>query len=109
MLRLDASPGRVEVGALAPLEVERLVTFPVESGMAGLPDLDEIRSVSKFGLSAVTVVFKEGTDIYRARQLVQERMQSVREQLPEGVQPQLAPLSTPIGHAWAQRRQSVQR
>src|SRR5574342_685539 len=50
--------------ALAPLEVERLITFPVESRMAGLPDLEKIRSVSKFGLSSVTVVFKEGTDIY---------------------------------------------
>ena len=58
--------------ALAPLEIEQLITFQVETAMAGLPDIEEIRSVSKFGLSAVTVVFNEGTDIYRARQLVQD-------------------------------------
>ncbi len=84
--------------ALAPLEVERLITFPVESGMAGLPDLEEMRSVSKFGLSAVTIVFKEGTDIFRARQLVQERLADVREAIPAGYgSPEMGPISTGLG------------
>ncbi len=87
--------------ALAPLEVERLITFPVESGMAGLPDLEEIRSVSKFGLSSVTVVFKEGTDIYRARQLVQERLSEVREAIPTGYgSPEMGPITTGLGEVF---------
>jgi cobalt-zinc-cadmium resistance protein CzcA len=84
--------------ALAPLEVERLITFPVESGMAGLPDLEQIRSVSKFGLSAVTIVFREGSDIFRSRQLVQERLADVREAIPQGYgSPEMGPISTGLG------------
>jgi cobalt-zinc-cadmium resistance protein CzcA len=87
--------------ALAPLEVERLITFPVESSMAGLPDLEEIRSVSKFGLSAVTVVFEEGTDIYRARQLVQERLAEARDAIPEGYgDPEMGPIATGLGEIY---------
>ncbi len=87
--------------ALAPLEVERLITFPVEAAMAGLPDIEEIRSVSKFGLSAVTVVFVEGTDIYRARQLVQERMGEAREGIPEGYgTPEMGPIATGLGEIY---------
>jgi cobalt-zinc-cadmium resistance protein CzcA len=87
--------------ALAPLEVERLVTFPVESAMAGIPDLEEVRSVSKFGLSSVTVVFEEGTDIYRARQLVQERLADARENIPEGYgDPELGPIATGLGEIY---------
>ena len=87
--------------ALAPLEVERLITFPVESAMAGLPALEEIRSVSKFGLSAVTVVFKEGTDIYRARQLVQERLGEARDAIPEGYgTPEMGPIATGLGEIY---------
>ena len=87
--------------ALAPLEVERLITFPVESAMAGLPDLEEVRSVSKFGLSAVTVVFEEGTDIYRARQLVSERMVEAREAIPEGYgTPEMGPIATGLGEIY---------
>lgn len=84
--------------ALAPLEVERLITFPVESSMAGIPDLEEVRSVSKFGLSAVTIVFEEGTDIYRARQLVQERLSEAREAIPESYgSPEMGPIATGLG------------
>jgi cobalt-zinc-cadmium resistance protein CzcA len=87
--------------ALAPLEVERLITFPVESAMAGLPDVEEIRSVSKFGLSAVTVVFDEGSDIYRARQLVQERLAEAREAIPEGYgTPEMGPITTGLGEIY---------
>jgi cobalt-zinc-cadmium resistance protein CzcA len=84
--------------ALAPLEVERLITFPVESAMAGLPKLAEVRSVSKFGLSVVTVVFEDGTDIYRARQLVQERLAEAREAIPPGYgEPEMGPIATGLG------------
>ena len=87
--------------ALAPLEVERLITFPVESAMAGLPDLEEIRSVSKFGLSAVTIVFIEGTDIYRARQLVSERLSEAREGIPPGYgSPEMGPIATGLGEIY---------
>ncbi len=87
--------------ALGPLEVEQFITFPVETVMSGLPDLAEIRSVSKFGLSAVTVVFAEGTDIYFARQLVAERLQEAREEIPEGYgSPQMGPISTGLGEIY---------
>ena len=84
--------------ALSPIEVERQITLPVELAMFGLPDLEEIRSISKFGLSQVTVVFKDGTDIYFARQQVQERLQQAREEIPEGFgTPEMGPISTGLG------------
>lgn len=87
--------------ALAPLEIEQLITFQVETAMAGLPDIEEIRSVSKFGLSAVTVVFNEGTDIYRARQLVQERLAEAREAIPAGYgTPEMGPIATGLGEIY---------
>ena len=73
-----------QAATLSPLEVEQLVTYPIEQGCAGLPFSTEVRSLSKFGLSMVTVVFEDGTDIYFARQLVMERVFTVREELPEG-------------------------
>jgi cobalt-zinc-cadmium resistance protein CzcA len=85
------------VPALAPEEIEQQVTFPVESEMSGLPGLLELRSLSKFGLSQVTLVFADGTDIYRARQLVSERLQTVLGELPDGLAPALAPISTGLG------------
>ncbi len=86
-----------QVPALAPEEIEKLVTFPIENEMAGIPGLTELRSLSKFGLSQVTLVFEEGTDIYRSRQLVSERLQTVIEELPSGLTPKLAPISTGLG------------
>lgn len=108
MLRLpiDAVPDvtnvQVQVNtnapALSPLEVERQITLPVELAMFGLPDLEQIRSVSKFGLSQVTVIFEEGTDIYFARQQVQERLQAAREEIPEGYgTPEMGPISSGLG------------
>ncbi len=85
------------VPALAPEEIEKLVTFPIENEMAGIPGLTELRSLSKFGLSQVTLVFKEGTDIYRSRQLVSERLQTVMDEIPPGLTPKLAPISTGLG------------
>jgi len=88
------------VPALAPEEIEKLVTFPIENEMAGIPGLTELRSLSKFGLSQVTLVFEEGTDIYRSRQLVSERLQTVIEELPPGLTPKLAPISTGLGEIY---------
>jgi cobalt-zinc-cadmium resistance protein CzcA len=87
-----------KAGRYSPYDVERLVSFPIEVTMNGLPDVKEVRSISHFGLSAVTVEFDEGTDIYFARQLVSQRVQSIAGDLPEGVsQPQLGPISTALG------------
>src|SRR5262245_5583246 len=86
-----------EVPALAAEESEKLVTMPIERELAGLPGVEEMRSITKFGLSQVTLQFRDGTDLYRARQLVAERLQGVLEQLPGGVLPKLAPISTGLG------------
>ena len=85
------------VPALGPVDVERTITFPVESSMSGLPGVTQIRSVSRFGLSAVTIVFEEDTDLLRARQLISERLTQARERMPPGVSPELGPLSTGLG------------
>jgi len=86
-----------EAPGFSPLEAEQRVTFTVETAMAGLPNLDYSRSISRYGLSQVTVVFKEGTDIYFARQLVNERLQEVKSQLPSGLEPTMGPISTGLG------------
>ena len=87
--------------SLAPLEIERQITFPVEVAMSGLPDIEEIRSVSKFGLSAVTVVFHDSVDTYFARQLVLERLTQAREQIPENIgSPEMGPISTGLGEIY---------
>src|SRR4051795_7056511 len=87
-----------EAPALSPLEVETLLSFPVEGAMSGLPNVEQIRSISKFGVSVVTIVFREGTDIYRARQLVGERLQRAAEAIPKGYgTPSLGPISTALG------------
>ncbi|MBT8193491.1 MAG: CusA/CzcA family heavy metal efflux RND transporter, partial [Acidimicrobiia bacterium] len=92
---LANSPG------LGPEEVEKFITFPVETAMSGLPRIEEIRSVSKFGLSVVTVVFEEGTDIYWARQLVAERLSEARDQIPEGYgEPEMGPISSGLGEIY---------
>lgn len=83
--------------ALGPVDVERSITFPVESSMSGLPGVEQIRSVSRFGLSAVTVVFAEGTDLLRARQLISERLTQATERLPKDTTPELGPLSSGLG------------
>lgn len=101
----DVTPVQVLVitkaGRYSPPDVERLVSFPIETVMNGLPDVKEVRSISQFGLSAVTVEFAEGTDIYFARQLVAQRVQSVVDALPDGVEaPQLGPISTALGEIY---------
>lgn len=107
-LPIDAVPDitnvQVQVNTAAPgyspLEVEQRITYLVETAMAGLPRLESTRSISVYGLSQVDVVFKDGTDIYFARQVVNERLQEVRDQLPQGVEPQLGPVSTGLGEIY---------
>ncbi len=89
-----------EVPALAPEEIENLVTFPLEMELSGVPGMTEVRSLSKFGLSQITVIFKERTDIYRARQLISERLQNAVEKLPRGLSPKLAPITTGLGEIY---------
>ncbi|ERO63857.1 CusA/CzcA family heavy metal efflux RND transporter [Pseudomonas piscis] len=104
-LPIDAVPDitnvQVQINSAAPgfspLETEQRITFPIETAMAGLPGLQQTRSLSRSGLSQVTVIFKDGTDIFFARQLVNERLQVAREQLPEGVEAQMGPISTGLG------------
>ncbi len=98
----DVSPVLVQVftqtEGLAPEEIEKYVTYPVETAMNGLPNLQLIRSVSNFGLSVVNIYFEDGTDIYFARQLVNERLTEAREQIPEGFgKPSMGPISTGMG------------
>jgi cobalt-zinc-cadmium resistance protein CzcA len=88
------------VPALAPEEVEKLVSFPIEGEMAGLPDMVELRSLSKFGLAQITMTFKDGVDLYRTRQLVTERLQGVLDELPPGLSPKLAPIATGLGEIY---------
>lgn len=98
----DVSPNLVQVftvtEGLAPEEIEKFVTYPVEVAMTGLPGVEKVRSVSNFGLSVVNVYFEDNMDVYFARQLVGERLQEAREQIPEGFgEPELGPISTGMG------------
>ncbi len=86
-----------EVPALAPEEVEKLVTLPLETELAGTPGAQEMRSLSKFGLSQVTLQFSDDTDVYRARQLISERLAGAADRLPRGLTPRLARVSTASG------------
>ncbi|MES2368776.1 MAG: CusA/CzcA family heavy metal efflux RND transporter [Pseudomonadota bacterium] len=107
-LPIDAVPDitnvQVQINTAAPgyspLESEQRITFPIETVMAGLPGLEQTRSLSRYGLSQVTVIFKEGTDIYFARQLVNERIGQARAQLPAGVAPGMGPISTGLGEIY---------
>jgi cobalt-zinc-cadmium resistance protein CzcA len=104
-LRIDATPDitnvqvqiNSEAAGFSPQEAEQRVTFPVETAIAGLPGLQYTRSLSRYGLSQVTAVFADGTDIYFARQLINERLQGARSQLPEGVVPEMGPIATGLG------------
>ena len=104
-LPIDAVPDitnvQVQINSAAagfsPLETEQRITFPIETAMAGLPGLQQTRSLSRSGLSQVTVIFKDGTDLFFARQLVNERLQVAREQLPLGIETAMGPISTGLG------------
>lgn len=108
-LNLDAFPDvtnvqvavNTEAPGLAAEEVEQLITYPIEAVMYALPDVEQVRSISKTGLSGVTVVFKEGTDIYFARQLVFERLQAAKDLIPSGVgTPQMGPNTSGLGQVY---------
>ncbi len=101
----DVTPNQVQIltnaPGLGPVEVEQYITFPVETAMSGLPGIESIRSVSRFGLSAVTVYFEEDMDIYFARRLVLERLPQAREMIPEGFgTPEMGPISTGLGEIY---------
>ena len=91
---ISKSPG------MSPVEVEQLVTFPLEVEFMGLPKKTELRSVTKLGLSVITVVFEDGTDIYWARQIVLERLIQAREKLPKGIETILGPIATGLGEVY---------
>ncbi|MDI4659165.1 efflux RND transporter permease subunit, partial [Xanthobacter autotrophicus] len=107
-LPIDAVPDitnvQVQINTSAPgfspLETEQRITFPIETAMGGLPGLEYTRSLSRYGLSQVTVVFRDGTDIYFARQLVNERIQQAKDQLPPGVETAMGPVSTGLGEIY---------
>jgi heavy metal efflux system protein len=108
-LTIDAVPDitnvqvqiNTEAPGYSPLEAEQRITFAIETAMAGLPRLDYTRSVSRYGLSQVTVVFEDGTDIYFARQRVAEKLQEARADLPEGLEPELGPIATGLGEIFS--------
>jgi cobalt-zinc-cadmium resistance protein CzcA len=89
-----------EAAGMAPVEVEQLVTFPIESAMMGLPETEEVRSISKLGLSMVTIVFNDDVDNYFARQLVNERLNEARARIPAGLEPALGPVATAFGEVY---------
>ncbi len=105
LLPIDAVPDitnvqvqiNTEAPGYSPLESEQRITFPIETALAGLPRLEYTRSLSRYGLSQVTVVFEDGTDIYFARQLVNERLREATSRLPDGVEPELGPIATGLG------------
>lgn len=107
-LPIDAVPDitnvQVQINTQAPgyspLESEQRITYPIETVMAGLPNLEQTRSLSRYGLSQVTVIFKDGTDVYFARHLVQQRIQEARDKLPSGITPTMGPISTGLGEIY---------
>ena len=107
-LPIDAVPDitnvQVQINTQAtgysPLETEQRITFLVENALAGLPNLDYTRSLSRYGLSQVTAVFEEGTDLYFARNLINERMGIIKSQLPEGIEPEMGPIATGLGEIY---------
>ena len=105
ILPIDAVPDitnvqvqiNTEAPGFTPLEAEQRITFPVETAIAGIPNLRHTRSISRYGLSQVTAIFEDGTDIYFARQLIGSRLQEVKEVLPTGTDPTMGPISTGLG------------
>ncbi|MDP3332275.1 MAG: CusA/CzcA family heavy metal efflux RND transporter [Methylococcaceae bacterium] len=108
ILPIDAVPDitnvqvqiNTSVPGYSPLETEQRVTYPIETVMAGLPHLEQTRSLSRYGLSQVTVIFEDGTDVYFARQLVNQRIQEAKDKLPSGVTPAMGPISTGLGEIY---------
>lgn len=107
-LAIDAVPDitniQVQINSQAngftALEVEQRITYPIENAMSGLSNLEQTRSISRYGLSQVTIIFKDGTDIYWARQLINQRLQEAKSALPENIDPQMSPISTGLGEIY---------
>ncbi|SDX99571.1 efflux RND transporter permease subunit [Acinetobacter kyonggiensis] len=107
-LTIDAVPDitnvQVQINSQAngftALEVEQRITYPIENAMSGMSNLEQTRSISRYGLSQVTIIFKDGTDIYWARQLINQRLQEAKSALPEAVEPQMSPISTGLGEIY---------
>ena len=107
-LSIDAVPDitnvqvqiNTEAPGYTPLEAEQRITFPIETALAGIPKLDYTRSISRYGLSQVTVVFEEGTDIYFARQLLAERLSEIKGEMPAGIEPMMGPIATGLGEIY---------
>ena len=105
VLPIDAVPDvtniqvqiNTEAPGFTPLEVEQRITFPIETTLSGIPRLKRTRSISRYGLSQVTVIFEDGTDIYFARQLINSKLQEVKSNLPENVEPAMGPIATGLG------------
>lgn len=89
-----------QAAGFTALEVEQRITYPIETAMAGMPKLEQTRSISRYGLSQITVIFKEGTDIYWARQMINQRLQESKEQLPDDINPTMSPISTGLGEIY---------
>ncbi|OAI20632.1 hypothetical protein A1359_20645 [Methylomonas lenta] len=108
ILPIDAVPDitnvQVQINTTAPgyspLETEQRITYPIETVMAGLPHLEQTRSLSRYGLSQITVIFQDGTDVYFARQLVNQRIQEAKDKLPAGITPAMGPISTGLGEIY---------
>ncbi|MFU8926098.1 efflux RND transporter permease subunit [Acinetobacter puyangensis] len=107
-LAIDAVPDitnvQVQINSQAngftALEVEQRITYPIENAMSGMPNLEQTRSISRYGLSQVTIIFKDGTDIYWARQLISQRLQEAKSELPDAIEPQMSPISTGLGEIY---------
>ena len=107
-LSIDAVPDitnvqvqiNTEAPGYTPLEAEQRITFPIETALSGIPKLDYTRSISRYGLSQVTVVFEEGTDIYFARQLLAERLSEIKGEMPAGIEPMMGPIATGLGEIY---------
>lgn len=89
-----------QANGFTALEIEQRITYPIENAMSGMPKLEQTRSISRYGLSQITVVFKDGTDIYWARQLINQRLQEAQGGMPDGVQPVMSPVSTGLGEIY---------
>ncbi|BBF77346.1 CusA/CzcA family heavy metal efflux RND transporter [Acinetobacter ursingii] len=107
-LSIDAVPDitnvQVQINSQAngftAAEVEQRITYPIENAMSGMPNLEQTRSISRYGLSQVTIIFKDGTDIYWARQLINQRLQEAQSALPDNIDPQMSPISTGLGEIY---------
>ena len=89
-----------QANGFTALEIEQRITYPIENAMSGMPNMEQTRSISRYGLSQVTIIFEDGTDIYWARQLINQRLQEAMGEMPEKIQPTMSPISTGLGEIY---------